>query len=64
MGANNRMDLLSLVTSKVNSDGISGREEDILGLHGWQEDEISRISHKRGLAPFAFVPFEQVYTVI
>lgn len=60
-GANNRMDILSLVTSKVDSNGVSGPEEDIIGeVEDWQEDEISRTSHKRGLAPFAFVPFEEV----
>lgn len=55
------MDILSLVTSKVDSNGVSGPEEDIIGeVEDWQEDEISRTSHKRGLAPFAFVPFEEV----
>ena len=51
------MDLLSLSTSKVNSDGIIELEEDILGSVELQEDVIS---HQRGLAPFAFVPFEEV----
>ncbi|CAN0893375.1 F-box protein 7 [Linum grandiflorum] len=61
-GANNRMDLLSLVTSKVNSEGISEPEEEVLGVIDGLEDEISRTSHKRGLAPFVFVPFEEVDT--
>uniref|UniRef100_A0A2P2IKQ0 F-box protein n=1 Tax=Rhizophora mucronata TaxID=61149 RepID=A0A2P2IKQ0_RHIMU len=64
-GANNRMDLLSLVTSRVSSNGLFGPEEDILGAtEGLQEDEISSTSHKRGLAPFTFVPFEEVETSI
>jgi hypothetical protein len=62
LGANNRMDLLSLSTSKVNSDGIIEPGEDILGPVELQETVISRISHQRGLAPFAFVPFEEVCT--
>ena len=62
LGANNRMDLLSLSTSKVNSDGITEPGEDILGPVELQESVISRISHQRGLAPFAFVPFEEVCT--
>ncbi|EEF48332.1 protein with unknown function [Ricinus communis] len=64
-GANNRLDILSLVTSKVDNNGVSGPEEDIVGVvDDWQEDEISRTSHKRGLAPFAFVPFEEVCTLL
>lgn len=66
-GANNRMDLLSLVTSGVNSNEVSNDEEDILGVvEGWQDDEthnpdVPAVSHKRGMTPFVFVPFEQVY---
>ncbi|KAL6540780.1 F-box protein 7 [Orobanche minor] len=51
-GANNRMDLLSLVTSGVNDAEASGPGEDILGVvEGWQEDEthnpdVPAISHK------------------
>lgn len=59
-GANNRMDLLSLVTSRVNSDGVTEPEEDILEAVELQEDAMSRVSHRRGLAPFVFVPFEAV----
>ncbi|KAI4375135.1 hypothetical protein MLD38_013041 [Melastoma candidum] len=64
-GANNRMDLLSLVTSGVNDSEASGFEEDILGVvEGWQDDEthnpdVPAVSHKRGLSPFVFVPFEE-----
>ncbi|MBA0702622.1 hypothetical protein Goari_022787, partial [Gossypium aridum] len=65
-GANNRMDLLSLVTSGVDDNEASGPEEDILGVvEGWQDDEthnpdVPAVSHKRGLTPFVFVPFEEV----
>lgn len=60
------MDLLSLVTSGVNNNEVRGDDEDILGLvEGWQDDEthnpdVPAISHKRGLTPFVFVPFEEV----
>lgn len=65
-GANNRMDLMSLVTSGVNDAEASGPDEDILGVvEGWQEDEthnpdVPAVSHKRGLTPFVFVPFDEV----
>lgn len=60
------MDLLSLVTSGVTANEVSGPEEDILGVvEGWQDDEthnpdIPAVSHNRGLTPFVFVPFEEV----
>ena len=66
-GANNRMNLISLVTSGVNSDEVNGLDE---GIHGvverWQDDDthnldVPAISHKRGLTPFVFVPFEEVH---
>lgn len=66
-GANNRMDLISLVTSGVNSNEASAPEEDILGVvDGWQDDEthnpdVPAVSHKRGMTPFVFVPFEEVH---
>ncbi|XP_047943290.1 F-box protein 7 [Salvia hispanica] len=65
-GANNRMDLISLVTSGVNDVEASGSDEDILGVvEGWEEDEthnpdVPAVSHKRGLTPFVFVPFDEV----
>lgn len=65
IGANNRMDLLSLVTSGVNDEEVSSTEDDILGLvEGWEDDEthnpdIPAVSHKRGMTPFVFVPFEE-----
>lgn len=64
-GANNRMDLLSLVTSGVNDGEVSSTDEDILGVvGGWQEDEthnpdVPAVTHKRGLTPFVFIPFEE-----
>ncbi|PON85070.1 F-box domain containing protein [Trema orientale] len=69
-GANNRMNLLSLVTSGVNSDEVKGPEDDILGVvERWQDDEthnpdVPAVSHKRGLTPFVFVPFEEVETSV
>ncbi|KAL6984295.1 F-box protein 7 [Sarracenia purpurea var. burkii] len=69
-GANNRMDLLSIVTSGVNDGEVSGPDEDILEVvEGWQEDEthnpdVPAVSHKRGLTPFVFVPFEEAETSV
>ncbi|KAI3983975.1 hypothetical protein MKX01_035102 [Papaver californicum] len=70
VGANNRMDLLSLVTSGVNANELSGNEDNILGVvEGWQEDEthdpdVPAVSHRRGMTPFVFVPFEEVETTV
>lgn len=67
VGANNRMDLLSIVTSGVNDSDIIGPVENILEvIEGWEEDEthnpdVPAISHKRGLTPFVFIPFEEVF---
>lgn len=62
------MDLLSLVTSGVNDSEVrNSSDEDILELvEGWQDDEthnpdVPAVSHKRGLTPFVFVPFEEVH---
>lgn len=65
-GANNRMDLLSLVTSRVNANEVNSPNEDILGvLEGWREDlPDNAVLHKRGLSPFVFVPFEEVETSV
>lgn len=61
------MDLHAIVTSGVNDNEVNGPEEDILVgvVEGWQDDEthnpdVPAISHKRGLTPFVFVPFEEV----
>ncbi|KAK1404113.1 F-box protein 7 [Heracleum sosnowskyi] len=70
LGANNRMDLLSIVTSGVNESDIVGPVENILEvIEGWEEDEthnpdVPAISHKRGLTPFVFIPFEEVETSV
>lgn len=67
-GANNRMDLLTLVTCGMNNNEVSDPEEDILGIvERWRDDEthnpdVPAVSHKRGLTPFIFVPFDQVET--
>ncbi|KAF5955060.1 hypothetical protein HYC85_007916 [Camellia sinensis] len=69
-GANNRMDLVSLVTSGVNDGEVSSHDEDILGVvEGWEEDEthnpdVPAVSHRRGLTPFVFVPFEEAETSV
>lgn len=67
-GANNRLDLISLVTSGVQETEVSGHEEDVLNAtEGWDDDEthnpdVPAVSHRRGLAPFVFVPFDEVET--
>lgn len=67
LGANNRLDLLSLVTSGVNDTEASESSDDVLGVvEGWQENEthnpdVPAISHHRGLSPFVFVPLEEVF---
>lgn len=61
------MDLQALVTSGVDSHEANGSDEDILGIvEGWQDNEshnpdVPAVSHNRGMQPFVFVPFEQVY---
>ncbi|KAG2708960.1 hypothetical protein I3760_05G217800 [Carya illinoinensis] len=65
-GANNRMDPLSLVTSGVDDNEANNPDEDILGVvEGWQDDEshnpdVPAVSHRRGLMPFVFIPFEEL----
>ncbi|KAH7279362.1 hypothetical protein KP509_37G016100 [Ceratopteris richardii] len=67
-GANNRLDILAIVTSGIQEAEIGGHEEQVLeAVEGWQEDEthnpdVPAVSHKRGLAPFVFVPFHEVET--
>lgn len=69
-GANNRLDLLSLVTSGVNDTEVNDPGGDMLGVvDGWQEDEthnpdVPAVSHRRGLTPFVFVPFEEVNSLL
>ncbi|KAF9611250.1 hypothetical protein IFM89_028320 [Coptis chinensis] len=47
VGANNRMDIISLVTSKET-----------------HNPDVPAVSHRRGLNPFVFVPFEEVETSV
>lgn len=67
-GSNNRLDLISLVTSGVMETEVN--EEDLLDTtEGWDDDEthnpdVPAVSHRRGLAPFVFVPFDQVETSV
>lgn len=69
-GANNRMDLVSLVTSGINEDEADIQDENMLGVvEGWHDDEthnpdVPAVSHRRGLTPFIFVPFEEVETSV
>ncbi|MQL72756.1 hypothetical protein Taro_005089, partial [Colocasia esculenta] len=66
LGANNRLDLLTLITTGVNETELSHHDNDMLGaVEGWQENEthdpdVPAVSHRRGMAPFVFVSFEEV----
>uniref|UniRef100_A0A1D1YBE6 F-box protein 7 n=1 Tax=Anthurium amnicola TaxID=1678845 RepID=A0A1D1YBE6_9ARAE len=70
IGANNRLDLLMLVTTGVNDNELSHHNNDMLGaVEWWQENEthnpdVPAVSHRRGMAPFVFVPFEEVETSV
>jgi hypothetical protein len=64
-GANNRLDVLSLVTCGVDENEMSSGAEVLDVTEGWEEDEthnpdIPATSHRRGMAAFVFVPFEEV----
>lgn len=65
-GAYNRLDLLSLVTCGVDENDMSnGTEGIVAAVEGWQENEthdpdIPAVSHRRGMQPFVFIPFEEV----
>ncbi|KAJ7539782.1 hypothetical protein O6H91_11G108600 [Diphasiastrum complanatum] len=68
-GANNRLDLLSLITSGVNEIEADRVEDVLAATEGWQEDEthnldVPAVTHGRGLAPFVFVPWEEVETSV
>eukprot|EP00246_Nothoceros_aenigmaticus_P013559 TRINITY_DN4745_c0_g1_i1.p1 TRINITY_DN4745_c0_g1~~TRINITY_DN4745_c0_g1_i1.p1 ORF type:complete len:150 (-),score=22.71 TRINITY_DN4745_c0_g1_i1:205-654(-) len=66
-GANNRLDVLLLMTTGV---GEEEDEESVMDfIDDWQDDEthnpdVPAISHGRGLASFVFVPFDEVETSI
>ena len=66
IGANNRLDVLKILTTGVNATELKNWTGSILELvEGWEEDEthdpdVPAVSHSRGLSPFVFVPFEEV----
>lgn len=67
VGANNRLDPLSFITTGINNAEAHHSDDIMLGgvMEGWQDHEthnpdVPAISHNRGLAPFVFVPFEEV----
>ncbi|CAM6109261.1 unnamed protein product [Calypogeia fissa] len=70
LGANNMLDILSLVTSGVGEDASHINDEDVLDtVEGWEEDEshdpdVPAVSHRRGMASLEFVPFEKVETSV
>ncbi|XP_020246524.1 F-box protein 7 isoform X2 [Asparagus officinalis] len=70
VGANNRVDLLRLVTTGVNESEIKNHSGGLLGfVEGWTEDEthdpdVPAISHSRGLSPCVFVPFNEADTSV
>ncbi|KAJ1271036.1 hypothetical protein BS78_06G098100 [Paspalum vaginatum] len=70
MGANNRLDVLKILTTGVNATELKNWTGSILELvEGWEEDEthdpdVPAVSHSRGLSPFVFVPFEEVDTSV
>jgi hypothetical protein len=57
------MDLVSLVTSGVHEE-LRDRDENLHeitnGYDGENPDDVPAVSHRRGLAPFVFVPFTEV----
>lgn len=65
-GANNRLDLLRLVTTGVSESEVKNHDGGLLGFtEGWPEDEthdpdVPAVSHNRGLSPCVFVPFNEV----
>jgi F-box protein 9 len=66
VGANNKLDVLKILTTGVNRTELRNWKGNIFELvDGWEEDEthdpeVPAVSHSRGLAPFVFVPFEEV----
>eukprot|EP00850_Spirogloea_muscicola_P017173 SM000145S00790 [mRNA] locus=s145:38717:41309:- [translate_table: standard] len=67
-GANNRLDVVNILTSGMDESEVPPESEDVLPIiAGWEDDEshhpdVPAISHRRGLAPFVFVPWEEVDT--
>ncbi|CAM0150832.1 unnamed protein product [Urochloa decumbens] len=70
VGANNRLDVLKILTTGVNATELKNWTGSILELvEGWEEDEthdpdVPAVSHSRGLSPFVFVPFEEADTSV
>ncbi|XP_062183783.1 F-box protein 7-like isoform X3 [Phragmites australis] len=70
IGANNRLDVLKILTTGVNATELKNWKGNILELvEGWEEDEthdpdVPAVSHSRGLSPFVFVPFEEADTSV
>jgi len=67
VGANNRLDVLKILTTGVNATELQNWKGSILELvEGWEEDEthdpdVPAVSHSRGLSPFVFVACEEVH---
>eukprot|EP00249_Psilotum_nudum_P012714 c23938_g1_i2 orf=166-1137(+) len=67
-GANNRLDMVSLVTSGLNEAEVNCHAEELLRtVEDWEENEthnpdVPAVSHRRGLSSLVFVPFEEVET--
>lgn len=70
IGANNRLDVLKILTTGVNGTELGNWKGNILELvEDWEENEthdpdVPAVSHSRGLTPFVFVPFEEVCHMI
>lgn len=65
VGANNRLDLLKILTTGVDKNELKNRDNILSLVDGWEEDEshdpdVPAVSHSRGMTPFVFVPFEEV----
>lgn len=67
IGANNRLDVLKILTTGVNGTELGNWKGNILELvEDWEENEthdpdVPAVSHSRGLTPFVFVPFEEAF---
>ncbi|KAJ3700390.1 hypothetical protein LUZ61_004095 [Rhynchospora tenuis] len=69
VGANNRMDLLKILTTGVDKNELKNRDNILSLVEGWEEDEshdpdVPAVSHNRGMTPFVFVPFEEAETSV
>lgn len=69
VGANNRLDLLKILTTGVDKNELKNRDNILSLVEGWEEDEshdpdVPAVSHNRGMTPFVFVPFEEVWYIL